>query len=70
MWGFIIGNVELLNRVILEMLRINYDFFICFLQVFVSDEYVFIIGEGGSFGELVLIYGILRVVIIKVRKLD
>lgn len=37
--------------------------------MFVSDEYVLIIGEGGSFGELVLIYGILRVVIIKVGKI-
>lgn len=30
-WGLIIGNAELLNRVIPEILRTNYDFFICFL---------------------------------------
>lgn len=69
-WGFIIGNAELLNRVIPEMLRTNYDFFIRFLQVFVSDEYVSTIGEGGSFGELALIYGTPRAATIKVRKLD
>lgn len=35
-------------------------------QVFVSDEYVSTIGEGGSFGELALIYGTPRAATIKV----
>lgn len=34
-----------------------------------NDEYVIIIGEGGSFGELVFIYGILRVATVKVSRL-
>jgi len=37
----------------------------CF-QVFVSDEYVSTIGEGGSFGELALIYGTPRAATLKV----
>ena len=37
-----------------------------FCQVFVSDEYVSTIGEGGSFGELALIYGTPRAATIKV----
>jgi len=36
--------------------------------VFVSDEYVSTIGEGGSFGELALIYGTPRAATIKVGK--
>ena len=38
---------------------------VCF-QVFVSDEYVSTIGEGGSFGELALIYGTPRAATLKV----
>ena len=34
--------------------------------MFVSDEYVSTIGEGGSFGELALIYGTPRAATIKV----
>jgi len=37
--------------------------------VFVSEEYVSTIGEGGSFGELALIYGTPRAATIKVGKI-
>ena len=38
--------------------------------MFVSDEYVSTIGEGGSFGELALIYGTPRAATIKVVTLN
>lgn len=44
-----------------------YVIFAC--QVFVSEEYVSTIGEGGSFGELALIYGTPRAATIKVDKI-
>lgn len=37
------------------------------MDVYVNNEWVISVGEGGSFGELVLIYGIFRVVIVKVK---
>jgi len=37
--------------------------------VFVNAEYVSTIGEGGSFGELALIYGTPRAATIKVGKI-
>lgn len=37
------------------------------MDVYVNNEWVISVGEGGSFGEFVLIYGILRVVIVKVK---
>ena len=37
--------------------------------MFVSEEYVSTIGEGGSFGELALIYGTPRAATIKVGKI-
>lgn len=44
--------------------------FILDFKVFVSDEYVSTIGEGGSFGELALIYGTPRAATIKVSTTD
>lgn len=41
--------------------------FFCFLKVYVNGEWVISISEGGSFGELAFIYGIFRVVIVKVK---
>ena len=38
--------------------------------MFVSEEYVSTIGEGGSFGELALIYGTPRAATIKVGRFD
>jgi len=35
-------------------------------QVFVNNEHVTTIGEGGSFGELALIYGLPRAATVKV----
>ena len=39
------------------------------LQVYVNNEHVSTIGEGGSFGELALIYGTPRAATVKVRRL-
>ena len=50
---------------LLVSLTLSLMVFGCF-QVFVSDEYVSTIGEGGSFGELALIYGTPRAATLKV----
>lgn len=39
-----------------------------FQQIFVNDEHVTTIGEGGSFGELALIYGTPRAATVKVSR--
>jgi hypothetical protein len=41
---------------------------VCVDQIFVNETYVGSIGEGGSFGELALIYGTPRAATIKVSK--
>ena len=39
-----------------------------YFQIFVNNEHVTSIGEGGSFGELALIYGTPRAATVKVSK--
>jgi len=39
---------------------------VCVLQIYVNGDYVSTIGEGGSFGELALIYGTPRAATVKV----
>jgi len=41
----------------------------CVVQIYVNGEYVSTIGEGGSFGELALIYGTPRAATVKVSLL-
>ena len=43
-------------------------FLFLFFQIFVNNEHVTSIGEGGSFGELALIYGTPRAATVKVSK--
>ena len=50
----------------MKLLILSGILLLCSWQVFVSDEYVSTIGEGGSFGELALIYGTPRAATIKV----
>jgi len=47
---------------------ITYVFYASYnlLQVFVNNDHVTTIGEGGSFGELALIYGLPRAATVKV----
>jgi CRP-like cAMP-binding protein len=42
---------------------------IVYFQVFVNNEHVTLIGEGGSFGELALIYGTPRAATVKVSNI-
>ena len=39
---------------------------LCVFQIYVNNEWVVVIGEGGSFGELALIYGTPRAATVKV----
>ena len=47
-------------------MNLSKPFFFYFLQVFVNSELVTTIGEGGSFGELALIYGTPRAATVSV----
>lgn len=52
-------------RCVSYLTRLFYAFFLRIIQVFVDGNMVTVIGEGGSFGELALIYGTPRAATVK-----
>lgn len=61
---FVVDNI-LLKRFQVEDVYLMYCTLYLF-QVFVNNDHVTTIGEGGSFGELALIYGTPRAATVKV----
>lgn len=50
-----------------SLLASVFCFVVCWLQVYVNGEWATNIGEGGSFGELALIYGTPRAATVRAR---